>query len=58
MTLPIEPMVKSVLLMGKIVCPKCKRVMDELDYAGRAVDDDGEHDRFRCRICYPTSLPN
>lgn len=58
MTLPIEPEVKLLLQIGKVTCPKCHRPMDELDYAGRAVDEDGEHDRFRCRICYPPSLPN
>jgi len=57
-TISLEPVIKECLTKGLIVCPKCKRQMDELDYAGRAVDSDGEHDRFRCRICYPTSLPN
>jgi len=58
MSLPIEPAIKILLLAGKIPCPKCGRPMTELDYIDRAVDEDGEHARFRCRICYPPSLPN
>lgn len=53
MSLHIEPAIKAALDAGRITCPKCRRAMDEFDFDGTAIDEDGEHARFRCRFCYP-----
>lgn len=58
MTLPIPPMILTVLQAGHITCPCCNRKLDEQDYFGEAVDELGEHTQFRCRICFPPTQPN
>lgn len=58
MTIPISQPVREALLIGLIRCPHCQRSMDEQDYFGTDIDDIGEHDRFRCRFCYPPITNN
>lgn len=58
MSLPIPPEIHEFLAAGKIVCPQCRRPLTIADFVDFHEDDDGDHARFRCRICYPTTLPN